>query len=370
MRGTTRTATVAARLRILHAPREGQRQLALGDCAELAQPGLRGERPRRILEPRRLQVDERQHRPRSGRRRRAGIGASAAIAGGQQQFNYDGLTTDEQPQAFYGMEFPNYWNLRTFWIYHADARRRPPHARRPGGEAHRLRLRALPGLDRCAQRAVFDMTVEVAHGVDSPHAHAHAAAGRRVQAGGERVRAALADVQRDEDAAQYVTTVPDPTRRAFFGNRYVFALHQDAHDLARHARQLDVHAESHAAAVRAAVLRERRVLAVPRVRGAADREEAGVRPGHRDDRADAATATRSAYTVDPDARAAPPFTFGDPDFTYRSLRGNAVLRWEYRPGSTVFFVWTQKRTGTDTNGNFDFRSGRRSSATGRRTSSR
>ena len=31
---------------------------------------------------------------------------------------------------------------------------------------------------------------------------------------------------------------------------------------------------------------------------------------------------------------------GDLDFSYRSLRGNAVLRWEYRPGSTLFLVWT------------------------------
>ena len=27
----------------------------------------------------------------------------------------------------------------------------------------------------------------------------------------------------------------------------------------------------------------------------------------------------------------------------RALRGNAVLRWEYRPGSSLFFVWTQQR---------------------------
>ncbi|MFN8586708.1 MAG: DUF5916 domain-containing protein [Candidatus Eisenbacteria bacterium] len=34
---------------------------------------------------------------------------------------------------------------------------------------------------------------------------------------------------------------------------------------------------------------------------------------------------------------------GTDDFTYRSVRGNAVLRWEYQPGSTVFLVWTQQR---------------------------
>jgi len=27
--------------------------------------------------------------------------------------------------------------------------------------------------------------------------------------------------------------------------------------------------------------------------------------------------------------------------TFRSLRGNAVLRWEYHPGSTLFLVWTR-----------------------------
>jgi len=35
--------------------------------------------------------------------------------------------------------------------------------------------------------------------------------------------------------------------------------------------------------------------------------------------------------------------FANPDFRDRSLRSNAVLRWEYRPGSTLFVVWTQAR---------------------------
>ncbi len=33
----------------------------------------------------------------------------------------------------------------------------------------------------------------------------------------------------------------------------------------------------------------------------------------------------------------------DRDFSYRSLIGNAVLRWEWRPGSTLFLVWQQRR---------------------------
>ena len=60
------------------------------------------------------------------------------------------------------------------------------------------------------------------------------------------------------------------------------------------------------------------------------------------------------YTVDPDgSSAAPSFTFGDRDFNSRSLRGNAVLRWEYRPGSALFFVWQQSRSGSIPSGEFD-----------------
>ncbi len=34
----------------------------------------------------------------------------------------------------------------------------------------------------------------------------------------------------------------------------------------------------------------------------------------------------------------------NPDSRVRSFRSNAVLRWEYRPGSTLFFVWSQSRS--------------------------
>ena len=65
----------------------------------------------------------------------------------------------------------------------------------------------------------------------------------------------------------------------------------------------------------------------------------------------------SKYTVDPDGATGPaaPFVFNDPNFTDRSLRGTAVLRWEYRPGSTLFFVWTQQRSGESAFGDLNFR---------------
>jgi hypothetical protein len=62
------------------------------------------------------------------------------------------------------------------------------------------------------------------------------------------------------------------------------------------------------------------------------------------------------YTVDPDGPAGPAeeFSFLEPDFNLKSLRGTAVLRWEYRPGSMLYFVWTQKRADLSDPGNFDF----------------
>src|SRR5213083_2360794 len=60
------------------------------------------------------------------------------------------------------------------------------------------------------------------------------------------------------------------------------------------------------------------------------------------------TASVPGYVVDPDGpadSAATRFTFSNPDFRTRSVKVNAVVRWEYRPGSTLFVVWTQSRSG-------------------------
>jgi hypothetical protein len=45
---------------------------------------------------------------------------------------------------------------------------------------------------------------------------------------------------------------------------------------------------------------------------------------------------------------------GNPDFNYRSFRTTNVMRWEYKPGSTLFVVWQQGRERTIDRGTFDF----------------
>jgi hypothetical protein len=43
----------------------------------------------------------------------------------------------------------------------------------------------------------------------------------------------------------------------------------------------------------------------------------------------------------------------DYDFNFRQFRSNLVLRWEYRPGSLLYLVWTQSKTGSVEQGSFD-----------------
>jgi len=61
------------------------------------------------------------------------------------------------------------------------------------------------------------------------------------------------------------------------------------------------------------------------------------------------------YIADPDGDGpAPEIDIGNNDFNIVSLRGNAVLRWEYLPGSVIFFVWTQSRSDVEENSDIDF----------------
>lgn len=68
-------------------------------------------------------------------------------------------------------------------------------------------------------------------------------------------------------------------------------------------------------------------------------------------------AAARSYSVDPDAFGpSSSFSFDNPDFNFKSLRLNAIFRWEFRPGSTLYAVWTEQREDDSHPG--DFRAGR------------
>ena len=51
---------------------------------------------------------------------------------------------------------------------------------------------------------------------------------------------------------------------------------------------------------------------------------------------------------------AKPFGLSNPDFNFKSLRLNAVLRWEFRLGSTLYVAWTQRAQNEANPGDFNF----------------
>jgi hypothetical protein len=162
--------------------------------------------------------------------------------------------------------------------------------------------------------------------------------------------------------AQYIARVADPLAAETFGARYVFAgLTQSIFSIETRFNwtfspelSLEVYAQPFVTAGKFGAYKE---LAEPRsydfrVYG---RDVGTVTP-----------ATGGGVEIDPDADpgTANQFTvgqfFGQSNFNFRSLRGNAVLRWEWRPGSTLFLVWQQERAdAADDVGDFRFGRDRR-----------
>jgi Domain of unknown function (DUF5916)/Carbohydrate family 9 binding domain-like len=279
------------------------------------------------------------------------------LVGGQQQFNYDGDRTDSQVQAYYETMFPNYWKVRSFAIYHPtvfDDRltRGGPVVMRTG-----YKIGLLEVSTDARQSAVFDFSIQSGRGVDADRHTLILQPGIALKPAANLYISLSPSFGADESPAQYVTTVTDPTATSFYGKRYVFAwiktrilsLDTRVNWTFNPNLTLQLFAQPFIASGAYSSFRE---FASPRTfRTLIYGQDMGTIT-----RTPATASTSATYTVDPDGAAGPaaPFSFTDPDFTFRSLIGNAVVRWEYRPGSTVFFVWTQSRTGNDPNGNFDF----------------
>jgi len=158
-------------------------------------------------------------------------------------------------------------------------------------------------------------------------------------------------ISKTRDMAQYVKTVDDPTATATYGARYVFAtLDQTSMSLDTRLNwtfspklSLQLYVQPF---VVTGLYRDFKELRQPR---AYEFDVYGRQAGtiQRD--------STGTYRIDPDGSGpGSVFTVKDPNFNFRSLLGNAVLRWEYRPGSAIFLVWQQSRSETQPFGDFDF----------------
>ncbi len=64
----------------------------------------------------------------------------------------------------------------------------------------------------------------------------------------------------------------------------------------------------------------------------------------------------SEYIIDPDGEGpSAAFSIYNPDFNYKSLRGTFVLKWEFKPASYFYLVWTQNRNDYQNTGVFNFK---------------
>jgi len=150
--------------------------------------------------------------------------------------------------------------------------------------------------------------------------------------------------------AQYVRSVEDPAASATFGHRYVFAnLRQDEVSIPTRLNMalspkvsLQVFAQPLLSVGDYSSFKE---LARPRT-------FAFLRYG--EDAGTLALDPRTRQYVVQPGPGGRTFAFTDPDFNLKSLRLNTIFRWEWRPGSTLFFVWTQQRRDLADPGSFDF----------------
>jgi hypothetical protein len=156
----------------------------------------------------------------------------------------------------------------------------------------------------------------------------------------------------NEAAAQYVTRVEDATATSTHGSRYLFAdLKQTTLSVETRLNltfspnlTLEMYAQPFLASGDYGTLKE---LRAPRT---FDFDRYGLDKGTISQDAD------GDYRIDPDGPSGPAgaFTIYDRDFNRVSLRGTGVLRWEWRPGSTLFLVWQQSRSDYLEGGRFDF----------------
>jgi len=143
---------------------------------------------------------------------------------------------------------------------------------------------------------------------------------------------------------QYVRSVADTTASATFLRRYVFAeIFQRTLDLTTRldvtlspALSLQLYAQPFVAT---GDYRRFRELIAPRT---TDFLTYGETPGSTIRDSVDTQGRLLGHFLDPDGAGPRDSAYvRNPDFNARSLRGNAVLRWEYRPGSTLYLVWTQ-----------------------------
>lgn len=282
------------------------------------------------------------------------------IWGAQQQVNYEGDRTDIDYHAWGQATFKNYMNMSAFVILHPSVY--DERLTRGGPTVIHYGYNMLSigfGTDSRA-RIVGNAQVQYIRPVDNTEGGRVAYYPSVTFKPSSRLLINLSpSLDLDNTSQQYVTTVADATVvPQFGGNRYVFGrVQQKTFSMDTRVNMtftpnltLEMFAQPFLASGKYTNFKEFADVKSRRMY-LFGRDNSSTVVTNRDPQTNAIT----GYTIDPDGTGpASAFTFDNPDFNLRSLRGTGVLRWEYRPGSTLYFVWTQQREGFDQFGDFNF----------------
>lgn len=140
------------------------------------------------------------------------------------------------------------------------------------------------------------------------------------------------------DAAQFLRSVADTAATGTFGRRYVFG------DLRYHQLSLVTRVDWTFSPRLSLQVFAQPLVANGEYRGFRSLRQSRTFEFDEFSEADGTlTQDENGYLARPPGGSE--IRIGRPDFTTLSLVGNAVVRWEYRPGSALFFVWQQRRSG-------------------------
>jgi hypothetical protein len=277
------------------------------------------------------------------------------IAGGQDQRNFEGDRTQQQLHAYFSETTPQFWNVSMFAIHRPSviddkALRGGPAVIAPRSEYAEIDLSSdsrTKLIGNLSLSRYWDALGGLNPGVSVSATY------RPVS----NVSMSLGPSwSPSRTPTMYVGAFPDSTAKVFYGTRYVIStLKQRTLGLDTRLNvtfsptmSLELYMQPFFAAGHFYDYKE---YVAPRTDITATYgKDRGTITASRD-----TTGRIALYAIDPDGTGpAAQIIVPNRDFSEQSLRGNAVFRWEYRPGSVLYVAWTQSRLADSGFGDLQF----------------
>lgn len=269
-----------------------------------------------------------------------------------RNYDFGGNKVDEGYFFFYNMEFMNYWGMSGNLVYNPAT-------------LDRFGTRGGPMMRNTNRYGAYieawtDSRNTISYYVGTNPGRSESGGYRLTLYAGATIKPTSGiqvrispEFTRDVTIAQWVANVPDPTAAATYGTRHVFGK-IDQREISASVRldwtftpklSLQVYLQPLVSVGAYSAFKELRE----------PRSYTFNRYGEDNGSTISYDAEGGQYTVDPDgAGPAGSLSFSNPDFNFASLRGNAVVRWEFLPGSTAFFVWTHSNFDDSDPGTLDY----------------